>query len=111
MENVPFYNVKKPMIRFTYFESGQKRYREEQFRVMTAQNISPSTGFNVNYKSRGTRGKYPRSRTKNHNFSGAVNHTGKSATRSMRPTSTTASRRRRTAAWWATGPSPTRRSR
>ncbi len=41
MENVPFYNVKKPMIRFTYFESGQKRYREEQFRVMTAQNISP----------------------------------------------------------------------
>ena len=77
MENVPFYNVKKPMIRFTYFESGQKRYREEQFRVMTAQNISPSTGFNVNYKSRGTRGKYPRSRTKNHNFSGAVNHTGK----------------------------------
>ena len=50
MENVPFYNLKKPMIRFTYLESGQKRYREENFHVMVAQNISPSTGFNVNYK-------------------------------------------------------------
>ena len=77
MENVPFYNVKKPMIHFTYLESGQKRYREEHFAIMTAQNISPSTGFNVDYKSRGTRGLYEWSRTKNHNLSVAVSHTGK----------------------------------
>ena len=44
---------------------------------MTAQNISPSTGFNVDYKSRGTRGLYEWSRTKNHNLSVAVSHTGK----------------------------------
>lgn len=77
MENVPFYNLKKPMIRFTYLESGQKRYREENFHVMVAQNISPSTGFNVNYKSRSTRGKYDWSRTKNHNLAVGFNHTGK----------------------------------
>ena len=77
MENVPFYNVKKPMIHFTYLESGKKRYREEHFAIMTAQNISPSTGFNVDYKSRGTRGLYEWSRTKNHNLSVAVSHTGK----------------------------------
>jgi len=77
MENVPFYNVKKPMILFTYMESGQKRYREENFAIMTAQNVSPSTGFNVDYKSRGTRGLYEWSRTKNHNLSVAVSHTGK----------------------------------
>lgn len=76
-ENVPFYNVKKPMTLMTYFESGQKRFREEQFQIMHAQNISPSTGFNVNYKSRGTRGQYDRQRTKNHNLSVAVNHTGR----------------------------------
>ncbi len=77
MQNVPFYNVKKPMIRMTYLESGQKRYREENFHIMVAQNISPSTGFNVNYRARGTRGKYDWSRTKNQNLSLAFNHTGK----------------------------------
>lgn len=77
MQNVPFYNVKKPMIRMTYIESGQKRFREENFDIMHAQNISPSTGFNLDYKARGTRGQYEWSRTKNHNLSLAVSHTGK----------------------------------
>lgn len=77
MENVPFYNVKKPFIHMTYLESGQKRYREEHFELTHAQNVSPSTGFNVSYKSRGTRGLYDWQRTKNHNVSVAVQHTGK----------------------------------
>ena len=77
MENVPFYNTKRPMIRMNYAESGQKRYREENFGIMVAQNISPTTGFNVDYKSRGTRGQYLWSRTKNHNLSLAVSHTGR----------------------------------
>ena len=77
MENVPFYNTKRPMIRMNYAESGQKRYREENFGIMVAQNISPTTGFNVDYKSRGTRGQYIWSRTKNHNLSLAVSHTGR----------------------------------
>ncbi len=76
-DNVPFYNVKQPMTRMTYIESGQKRFREEQFGILHAQNISPTTGFNVDYKSRGTRGQYDRQRTKNHNLSVAVNHTGR----------------------------------
>ena len=77
MENVPFYNTKRPMIRMNYTESGQKRYREENFGIMVAQNIAPTTGFNVDYKSRGTRGQYLWSRTKNHNLSLAVSHTGR----------------------------------
>ena len=76
-ENVPFYNVKKPMTRLHYIESGQKRFREENFAVMHAQNISPSTSFNVEYRARGTRGQYDWQRTKNHNLSVAVNHTGR----------------------------------
>ena len=77
MENVPFYNTKRPLIRMNYAESGQKRYREENFGIMVAQNISPTTGFNVDYKSRGTKGQYIWSRTKNHNLSLAVSHTGR----------------------------------
>ena len=77
MENVPFYNTKRPMIRMNYAESGQKRYREENFGIMVAQNISPTTGFNVDYKSRGTRGLYLWSRTKNHNLPLAFSHTGR----------------------------------
>ncbi len=77
LTNVPFYNVKRPMTRMTYIESGQKRFREEQFNILHAQNISPTTGFNVDYKARGTRGQYDRQRTKNHNLSVAVNHTGR----------------------------------
>lgn len=77
MENVPFYNSKRPLIRMQYLESGQKRFREENFAIMHAQNVSPTTGFNVDYKSRGTRGQYVWQRTKNHNLSVAISHTGK----------------------------------
>ncbi len=77
MESVPFYNSKLPLIRMGYIESGQKRYREENFDIMVAQNVSPTTNFNINYKARGTRGQYIRSRTKNHNLSGGFSHTGK----------------------------------
>ncbi len=77
MENVPFYNTKRPLLQMGYIESGQKRFREENFNIMVAQNVSPTTGFNVNYKARGTRGLYDWSRTKNHNLSVAFSHTGK----------------------------------
>ena len=77
MENVSFYNTKRPIIRMSYAESGQKRFREENFNIMHVQNVSPTTGFNVDYKARGTRGQYIWSRTKNHNLAVAFNHTGK----------------------------------
>ena len=77
MENVPFYNSKTPYLNFTYLESGQKRYREEHFEITTAHNISPTTGFNVSYKSRGTKGLYDWQRTTNHNLAVAFSHTGK----------------------------------
>ena len=77
MDNVPFYNSKTPYLNFMYLESGQKRYREEHFEVTTAHNVSPTTGFNVSYKSRGTKGLYDWQRTTNHNLSAAFSHTGK----------------------------------
>ena len=58
MENVPFYNLKKPYFQFQYLESGQKKFREANFGLTVAHNISPTTGFNLNYRSRGTNGLY-----------------------------------------------------
>lgn len=77
MDNVPFYNTKTPYLNLTYLESGQKRYREEHFEITTAHNISPTTGFNVSYKARGTKGLYEWQRTIDHNLSVAFSHTGK----------------------------------
>ena len=77
IDNTPFYNGKTPLTNLMYLESGQKRYREEHFEIVHSQNITPSTSFNVNYKSRGTMGLYEWQRTKNHNLSVAVAHTGK----------------------------------
>ena len=76
-ENVPFYNMKHPYIWMTYLESGQKRYREEHFEIMAAQNINPSTSFSINYRSRGSRSKYDVSRVKDNNLSATVAHTGR----------------------------------
>ena len=77
MENVPFYNLKKPYFQFQYLESGQKKFREANFGLTVAHNISPTTGFNLNYRSRGTNGLYEWQKTKNQNLSVAVSHTGK----------------------------------
>ncbi len=77
MENVPFYNLKTAYTQMNYIEAGQKRYRETNFQIRHAQNISPTTGFNINYKSPGTKGEYLRQDTKNHNLSVAASHTGK----------------------------------
>ena len=76
-ENVPFYNMKHPYIWMTYLESGQKRYREEHFEIMASQNINPSTSVSLNFRSRGSRGRYDVSRVRNKNFSGTVAHTGR----------------------------------
>lgn len=77
MDNVPFYNSKTPYFNLMYLESGQKRYREEHFEVVMAHNVSPTTSFNVNYKSRGTNGLYDWQRTRNKNLSAAFAHTGR----------------------------------
>ncbi len=72
-----FYNVKRPFTHLSYFMSGQTRNAEEQLRITHAQNISPSTGFNIEYFNRGTRGIYSSQRSKDKNFSFAFSHTGK----------------------------------
>lgn len=75
--NVDFFNVKRPFTHFNYLSAGQKRYLEENFSITHAQNIAPSTGFNISYKSRGTRGIYSWQRARDKNLSVAFNHTGK----------------------------------
>lgn len=77
LENAPFYNMKHPFIWMTYLESGQKRYREEHFDIKASQNISPSSSVGLNYRARGAKGKYDRSRIKNQNFAGTFAHTGR----------------------------------
>lgn len=78
--NADFFNVKAPFTRFMYMTAGEKRKAEENFGITHAQNISPSTGFNVDYKSRGTKGIYAWQKTRAKNLSMAVNHTGKKYT-------------------------------
>ena len=76
-ERVRFFNVKKPFTHLSYFYSGQTKRLEEGFWATHAQNVSPSTGFNVDYRSRGTRGMYIHQGTRDRNLSAAFSHTGK----------------------------------
>jgi hypothetical protein len=76
-ENVPFYNVKKPFTQLSYSMSGKKEEQEESLGVIHAQSASPSTGFNVNYRLRDTRGMYAHQGSKDKNLSMAFGHTGK----------------------------------
>ncbi len=77
MENVTFTNLKTPFTHLSYIESGSKSYREVNFNITHAHNISPSTGFKIDYNSRGTKGLYARQDTKNKNLSLTFSHTGK----------------------------------
>ncbi len=77
VESTEFTNVKQPFTQMSYSESGSKRYREVNFGIAHAQQISPSTGFNLDYKSRGTKGLYDRQNTVNHNLALNFSHTGK----------------------------------
>jgi CDP-diacylglycerol--serine O-phosphatidyltransferase len=77
METMPFYNVKAPFSQLGYMWAGQKIYQEEDLIVIHAQNISPQTGFNIDYRSLGTKGIYQWQGTRNKTFSAGVNHTGK----------------------------------
>ncbi len=77
IDNVTFTNVKNPFTQMSYIEAGQKSYREVNFGIVHAQNISPTTGFKLDYKYRGTKGEYDRQDTDNKNLSLTFSHTGK----------------------------------
>ncbi|MBQ5807296.1 MAG: hypothetical protein IIW26_02495, partial [Tidjanibacter sp.] len=57
-QNARHYNNKRPYTIFAYQTAGQKRYAEESLKVMHAQNITPSTGFNLTYNTYHSRGIY-----------------------------------------------------
>jgi hypothetical protein len=76
-ESARFFNVKKPFTHFSYYTAGQTSRREEGFYINHAQNISPSTGFNVDYESKGTRGFYQWGKGRAKDLSVAFSHTGK----------------------------------
>ncbi len=76
-ENVRFFNVKAAFSQFQYLSSGKKRNQEENFVITHAQNISPSSGFNLDYRSRGTEGLYNSQKGRAKSLSVAFSHTGK----------------------------------
>lgn len=76
-ENVVFYNTKVAFSQFSYITSGQTDRAEELFDLTHAQNISPSTGFNISYRNNRTKGLYTNQKSINKNFSFAFSHTGK----------------------------------
>lgn len=79
-ERVRFFNVKKAFTHFSYSMSGQAKRFEEGFRITHAQNISPSSGFNIDYRTWGMRGIYTNHKTRDKNLSMAFSHTGKKYT-------------------------------
>lgn len=76
-ETAPFYSVKKPFTQLGYITAGQRLYAEENISIIHAQNITPSTGFNVTYHTMGTRGIYTNQATRDTDFSLGISHTGK----------------------------------
>ena len=76
-ETARFFNVKRPFTQLAYTSAGQKRYLEEDLIVTHAQNVTPSTGFNLDYRSRGTRGQYTWQQTRDKSLSLAFSHTGR----------------------------------
>ena len=76
-ERARFFNVKKPFTHLSYFFGGHKKRLEESLWATHAQQISPSTGMNIDYKSRGTRGTYTNQGARDKNLSLGFSHTGK----------------------------------
>ncbi len=77
VDNMPFYNTKRPFTQLSYEWAGQKLYQEEDLVVVHAQNINPQTGFNIDYRSLGTKGIYQWQGTRDKRFSVGINHTAK----------------------------------
>lgn len=80
VDDVRFFNVKKPHTRLEYFMAGQTARLEEDFAVTHAQNVTPEIGFNVDYRTRGTRGVYMWQNTRDKHLSLAASYTGKKYT-------------------------------
>ena len=76
-ENAPYYNVKKPLTQVGYLTAGQRLYAEENITVLHAQNITPSTGFNITFHTMGTKGIYTNQATRDTDFSLGISHNGK----------------------------------
>ena len=77
IDDVRFFNVKKPHTRLEYIMAGQTAKLEEDFAVTHAQNATPELGFNVDYRTRGTRGVYMWQNTRDKHLSLATSYTGK----------------------------------
>jgi len=76
-DNANFYNVKRPYTILAYQMCGQTRYSENNLHVIHAQNVTPTTGFNVSYDNHSTKGIYTWHRGQVRDLSIAVTHTGK----------------------------------
>ncbi|MDR2894245.1 MAG: putative porin [Alistipes sp.] len=77
VETMPFYNTKLPFSQLNYSWAGPKMSQEEELRVIHAQNITPQTGINLDYRTFGTKGIYRWQGTRNKTFSMGFAHTGK----------------------------------
>lgn len=76
-EKILFYNAKMPYSNISYQMSGQRAKEEQLFHAVISQNVSPSTSFNLDYNSNGTKGYYERQKALDRYFSANFAHTGK----------------------------------
>jgi hypothetical protein len=75
-DNIRFYNTKGPFSNLSYYSSGNKRYAENNLKVLLTRNISPSLNVGLYYQKMGTLGTYQNQRTKDKTFNMFVSYVG-----------------------------------
>jgi hypothetical protein len=75
-DNIRFYNTKGPFSSLSYYTSGNKRFAEDNVKVLFTRNISPSLNVGLYYHKMGTKGTYQNQRTKDKTFNMFVSYVG-----------------------------------
>jgi hypothetical protein len=75
-DNMRFYNTKGPFSSLSYYTSGNKRFSEDNTKLLFTRNITPSLNFGLYYHKMGTKGTYQHQRTRDKTFNMFASYIG-----------------------------------
>ncbi|MDR1129921.1 MAG: putative porin, partial [Prevotellaceae bacterium] len=75
-DNIRFYNTKGPFSNLAYYTSGNKRFAEDNTKILFTRNISPSLNAGLYYHKMGAKGTYQNQRTRDKAFNMFVSYVG-----------------------------------
>jgi hypothetical protein len=75
-DNLRFYNTKGPFSNLAYYTSGNKRFSEDNIKVLFTRNINPSLNVGLYYQKMGAKGTYQNQRTKDKTFNMFLSYVG-----------------------------------